>query len=37
VITSLTQTDGLLELPEEVTQIAPGDRVGFLSYPVLMG
>jgi molybdopterin molybdotransferase len=37
VITSLTQTDGLLELPEEVTRIAPGDRVGFLAYPVLMG
>jgi molybdopterin molybdotransferase len=37
VITSLTQTDGLLELSEEVTRIEPGDRVGFLSYPVLMG
>ncbi len=37
VITSLTQTDGLLELPEEVTRIEPGDRVGFLPYPVLMG
>jgi len=37
VITSLTQTDGLLELPEEVTRIEPGDRVGFLAYPVLMG
>jgi len=26
-----------LELPEEVTRIEPGDRVGFLAYPVLMG
>lgn len=32
VISSLTETDGLLELPEEVTKIAVGDRVGFLSY-----
>lgn len=37
VITSLTQTDGLLELPEEVTTVAPGDRVGFLSYASLIG
>ena len=37
VITSLTQTDGLLELPEEVTAVAPGDTVGFLSYASLIG
>jgi molybdopterin molybdotransferase len=36
ILTSLTQTDGLLEFPEEVTSIARGDRVGFLSYAVLM-
>ena len=36
ILTSLTQTDGLLEFPEETTVIAPGDRVGFLSYAVLM-
>jgi molybdopterin molybdotransferase len=36
VITSLTETDGLLELPEEVTAIAPGDAVGFLPYAVLI-
>jgi molybdopterin molybdotransferase len=36
ILTSLTQTDGLLEFPEETTTIAPGDRVGFLSYAVLM-
>lgn len=32
VITSLTQTDGLIELPEDVTTIAKGERVRFLSY-----
>lgn len=32
VITSLTQTDGLVELGEDVTSIAPGATVGFLSY-----
>jgi molybdopterin molybdotransferase len=37
VITSLTATDGLLELGEDVTRVAPGDPVGFLPYAVLMG
>jgi molybdopterin molybdotransferase len=32
VITSLTETDGLVELGEEVTEIAPGALVNFLSY-----
>ena len=36
ILTSLTQTDGLLEFPEETTSIARGDHVGFLSYAVLM-
>ncbi len=36
VITSLTETDGLLELPEELTRLDPGDRAGFLPYAVLM-
>jgi molybdopterin molybdotransferase len=36
VITSLTQTDGLLEFPEDVTKVEVGDRVGFLSYAQLM-
>jgi molybdopterin molybdotransferase len=35
ILTSLTETDGLLELPEEVTIIEPGARVGFLSYAAL--
>ena len=36
ILTSLTETDGLLELPEDVTTIEPGGRVGFLSYAALM-
>jgi molybdopterin molybdotransferase len=35
VITSLTETDGLIELPENIEKIAAGDRVGFLSYAAL--
>jgi molybdopterin molybdotransferase len=37
VITSLTETDGLLEFADDVTTVAPGDRAGFLSYAVLTG
>lgn len=37
VISSLTQTDGLIELPEDVTSIEPGASVGFLSYAAIMG
>jgi molybdopterin molybdotransferase len=37
VITSLTETDGLLEFADDVTSAAPGDRAGFLPYAVLMG
>ena len=37
ILTSLTETDGLLEFPEDVTSIAPGERVGFLSYAALIG
>lgn len=35
VITSLTETDGLVELGEDVTAVAPGATVGFLSHAVL--
>jgi molybdopterin molybdotransferase len=35
ILTSLTESDGLVELPEAVTRIEPGDRVGFLPYAVL--
>lgn len=37
IITSLTQTDGLVELTEDTTDIALGDIVGFLPYAVLTG
>jgi molybdopterin molybdotransferase len=36
VITSLTETDGLVELPEDTTTVVPGTTVGFLSYAALM-
>jgi molybdopterin molybdotransferase len=35
IITSLTETDGLVELGEDVTTVAPGTTVGFLSYAAL--
>jgi molybdopterin molybdotransferase len=37
VITSLTETDGLVELLEATAEIAPGESVGFLSYAALVG
>jgi molybdopterin molybdotransferase len=37
VITSLTQTDGLAELSEDVTTIEPGATIGFLPYALLLG
>ncbi len=37
VITSLTETDGLVELAEDVTQVEHGATVGFLSYATLTG
>jgi len=35
IITSLTETDGLVELSEDTTTVAPGTTVGFLSYAAL--
>jgi molybdopterin molybdotransferase len=35
VLTSLTATDGLVELPEHITQVQPGDRVSFIDYRLL--
>ena len=35
IITSLTQTDGLVELPENATTVERGSTVGFLSYSTL--
>jgi molybdopterin molybdotransferase len=37
VLTSLTETDGLAELGEDVTNVEPGSTVGFLSYATLVG
>jgi molybdopterin molybdotransferase len=37
VISSMTETDGLVELPEDVTSIEPDASVGFLSYATIMG
>ena len=35
ILTSLTQTDGLAEIPDDTTKIAPGDPIGFLPFPSL--
>ncbi len=35
ILSSLTATHGLVELPEAVTSVAPGDTVSFLSYEAL--
>jgi len=37
VISSLTATDGLAELTDDVTEIAVGQTIGFLPYSVLAG
>ncbi len=37
VLSSLTETDGLAELGEDVTTIEPGATIGFLPYAVLIG
>jgi molybdopterin molybdotransferase len=36
LLSSLVDTDGLVELGEEITQVQPGQTVGFLSYATLM-
>jgi len=35
VLTSLTETDGLAELADDVTTVSPGDTVAFLPYALL--
>jgi molybdopterin molybdotransferase len=35
LLSSLVETDGLVELGEEITQVEPGQSVGFLSYASL--
>ncbi|MFD2181764.1 gephyrin-like molybdotransferase Glp [Rhodoplanes azumiensis] len=36
-ITSLTETDGLIEIGDDVTAVTPGDTVGFVSYAEITG
>jgi molybdopterin molybdotransferase len=36
LLSSLVDTDGLVELGEDITQVEPGQTVGFLSYASLM-
>jgi molybdopterin molybdotransferase len=36
LLSSLVDTDGLVELPESVTSVEPGETVGFLGYANLM-
>ena len=36
LLSSLVDTDGLVELPEAITMVEPGDRVGFLAYASLL-
>jgi molybdopterin molybdotransferase len=36
LLSSLVDTDGLVELGEEITQVGPGQTVGFLSYASLI-
>ena len=35
LLSSLVETDGLVELGEEITQVEPGQTVGFLGYASL--
>ena len=35
MLTSLTRTHGLVELPEDVVAIAPGDAVNFIDYDLI--
>jgi molybdopterin molybdotransferase len=36
LLSSLVDTDGLVELGEQVTQVTPGQMIGFLSYATLI-
>jgi molybdopterin molybdotransferase len=36
ILTSLTETGGIVELGEEVTKVSPGDSVGYLPYEGLL-
>jgi molybdopterin molybdotransferase len=36
ILTSLTETDGLVELPDDLTAVLPGDPVGFIPFAALL-
>jgi molybdopterin molybdotransferase len=36
ILTSLTETSGIVELGEQVTEVSPGDSVGYLPYEGLL-
>jgi molybdopterin molybdotransferase len=36
ILTSLTETDGLVELPDDLTAVHPGDPVGFIPFAALL-
>lgn len=36
ILTSLTDTDGLVELPDDLTAVRPGDPVGFIPFAALL-
>ena len=36
LLSSLVETDGLVELGEAITEVEPGQTVGFLAYASLM-
>jgi molybdopterin molybdotransferase len=36
LLSSLVETDGLIELGEDITRVEPGSSVGFLSYADLL-
>ncbi len=35
VLTSLTRTDGLIELPENLTRVMPGDKIAYIDYALI--
>jgi molybdopterin molybdotransferase len=36
ILTSMTESDGLIELPEDATQVAPGDMIDYLPFNEVM-
>jgi len=36
LLSSLADTDGIIELGEDVERVSPGESLRFLAYPILM-